>query len=347
MRYFSLLLMLVAIFSGCSGQSVRTFNDEGLKEQELATVYTSEKEGLFGTFMAFVSVDGVSVRGHFDKSVDAVKVTPGKHTYVVKFHDNSFSLLSSDQHLLVTFEFDAISGHEYIIHFVVDKTLAQRFTYGGKFSGWIEDKTTGEKLALKKPEPTLQDTLDMSAQDLALGYLSMKHTVRLVAIGDRTPITIGKITINKNNVEEYKAKFEGRLSLYKQAIKQRGFKTLAGKYKGEATKSCAGSSSLFAALIQQQNLTAIEITQDDMDAQIILTVEQKGKQSSLSNPAAVVESAMVVNEATNSDYFFRGDIKKNLITFKPDVSVLKTWPKWANPPSRKNLEKCIITLERL
>jgi len=198
-----------------------------------------------------------------------------------------------------------------------------------------------------KTEPTLKDALDASAEELALSYLSMRHTVRFVAIGARTPVTIGNVTINKDNVEEYKAKYESRLSLYEQAIRQRGFKTVAGRYKGEATESCVRSNSLFAALMQQQKHTAVEITQDNMDAQVIVTVEQDGKESSLANPAAVAESAMAVNEATNSDYFFRGEIKSNVIVFKPDVSVLKTWPKWANPPSRKDLEKCVITLERI
>ncbi len=149
MRLFPLLLMLVALFSGCSGQSVRIFNDKGLNEQELATVSTHEKEGLFGTSMYFKSVDGESVRGYFDKSVHTVKVTPGKHTYEIKFHDQSFSLLTSDQHLIITFEFDAISGHEYIVHFEVNKTVAERFSFGGNLAGWIVDKTTGEKLPLK------------------------------------------------------------------------------------------------------------------------------------------------------------------------------------------------------
>jgi hypothetical protein len=152
MKFLLSLLMLVALISGC-GQSVRTFNDKGLNEQNLATVSMHEEEGLFGTSMSFESVDGENLHGFFDKKVDAVKVTPGKHTYEVKFHDRSFSLFDSDQHLLITFEFDAISGHEYIVHFVVDKTVAQRFTFGGDRAGWIEDKTTGEKLPMNRPNP--------------------------------------------------------------------------------------------------------------------------------------------------------------------------------------------------
>jgi hypothetical protein len=207
--------------------------------------------------------------------------------------------------------------------------------------------TSGCSGKLINTEPTIQDALDATAVDLALSYLSMKHTVRFVAIGARTPVTIGNVTINKNNVDEYKAKYEARLRIYEQAIRQRGFKKIEGQYQGVANKSCARSNSLFAAVIEEQKQAAIEITQDGIDAQIVITVEREGKDISLTHPAAVAESAVAVNEATNSDYYFQGEIKNSAIVFKPDVMVLKTWPKWANPPNRKDLENCVITLERI
>jgi hypothetical protein len=64
-----LVLLLAALFFGCSGQSVRVFNEQGLDEQELATVTTHEEGGLFGTSMYFKSVDDNSVSGHFEKGV--------------------------------------------------------------------------------------------------------------------------------------------------------------------------------------------------------------------------------------------------------------------------------------
>lgn len=150
MRILFLSLMLVALISGCAGKSVRTFNDQGLDEQALATVSMHEDERSFGTFMSFKSVDGVLIMGGpFDKKVEAVKITPGRHTIEVKFHDDSF-LLGSHQYL-VKFEFDAVAGHEYLVHIVVSKTVAQRFFLGGDLSGWIEDTTTGEKTPFIQP----------------------------------------------------------------------------------------------------------------------------------------------------------------------------------------------------
>ena len=195
-------------------------------------------------------------------------------------------------------------------------------------------------------EPTLQDALDASASDLALSYLYMKHTVRFVAIGERATVTIGNVTINKDNVDEYKAKYKGRLSIYEQAIRQRGFMDLSGIYTGEAAESCSRSNSIFAAIIQQQKHEGIEIRQNDMNALLVISVLHDESEIDVNNTAAVVESAIAVNEAANSDYYFRGEFKNEVIILKPDVMVLKTWPKWANPPSRKDLENCQIRLER-
>lgn len=195
-------------------------------------------------------------------------------------------------------------------------------------------------------EPTLQDALDAPAADLALSYLSMKHTVRFVAIGERATVTIGNETINKDNVDEYRAKYENRLQIYEQAIRQRGFKDIQGQYHGEATESCARSNSFFAGVIKQKKQAAIEIKQEEIDAQIVITIEQEGKEISLTHSAAVAESAVAVNEATNSDYYFRGEVKNSTIVIKPDLMVLKTWPKWANPPSRNDLENCVVRLVR-
>lgn len=147
-----LVLMLVVLFSACSGPPVRVFNEQGFSEQELATVRTSEEEGLFGTSMSFKSVDGNSVKGYFEKAVDVVKVTPGKHTFEVEFHDQSFSLFDSDQHIIISFAFDAVSSHEYVIHFDIEKNVAQRLSFGGSHAGWIKDMTSGERLPMQRPD---------------------------------------------------------------------------------------------------------------------------------------------------------------------------------------------------
>jgi len=194
-------------------------------------------------------------------------------------------------------------------------------------------------------EPTRKTVLEAPAADLAEAYLFVKTSLPLVSAGARATIHIQGATINKDNVEEYKAKYEKRLALYEEAIKQRGFKTISGEYKGEATESCARSNSILAILHKQQQ-SGIEITQDGIDAQFVIKFKQDDKEMSIKNPAAIAESAVSVLDAMNSDYFFRGVVKDNVIVFKPNLAVLDTWPKWASPPSRSDLENCTITLER-
>jgi hypothetical protein len=60
----------------------------------------------------------------------------------------------------------------------------------------------------------------------------------------------------------------------------------------------------------------------------------------------LVEYGIALQDAMNSDYFFRGTIKNDTIEIQPDVSVLQTWPKWAKPPSQQDLETCIVTLTK-
>ena len=208
-----------------------------------------------------------------------------------------------------------------------------------------------------RQEPTPTTVLEAPAADLAKDYLAAKTSsaglerlVKTGAFGGSGARFIVKIQgeeVNNDNVDEYVAKYQEQLSLHEGAIRQRGFKTIAGQYTGKATESCARSNAMWAALIQSQRHRAIEITQEDMDAQVNITVEHKGKEVNVKNRAAVAESAMALVEASNSDYYFRGAIKDNIIVFKPDLSVLRTWPKWANPPSQRDLEQCVVTLERI
>ncbi len=361
MKVLPLLLTLVALISGCASPSVRTSNAKGLNEQELATVSTHEEEGLFGASLLFKSVDGEIVTGVFDRGVNTVKVTPGKHVYEVIFRDLSFALFESSQSRKITFHFDAIAGHEYIVHFVVDKSVAQKIFGGGGLEGWVEDKTTGEKLPLTggssqaaKKKSNQKHVLEAPAADLAQGYLAARASLAGVerlaksgafdGSGPSFTLKSRGERIDKDNVDEYLAKYQKQLSFYREAIKQRGYANIAGAYKGEATRSCANSNSLLAAAIQQKVETGVEIRQEGFDAQIAISLKQNDEEMSIENRAAIAETAIAVIEATNSDYYFVGEIKDKVIVFKPDVSVLDTWPKWAHPPSRSDLENCTVTL---
>lgn len=194
-------------------------------------------------------------------------------------------------------------------------------------------------------EPTLQDILKVPASTLAQDYLRVQLILGFLPLA-RGGVTIqlpGE-TITQSNVEEYRVRYEKRLSLDGEAIKQRGYKTISGTYKGEATESCANIGSPWVGIIQK-NQSEIEIVQKEMEAQLIVRVKREGKEFSLKNPAAIAESAISIVDEMNSDYFFRGEIQNQAIVIKPNLSVLDSWPTWASPPRRSDLENCIITLK--
>ena len=204
---------------------------------------------------------------------------------------------------------------------------------------------------------TLKDVSGAHSEDLAQGYLAVKasleHLNKFVKAGAFSGsgasfmIKIRGEVVNKDNVNEYLGEFQKQFSVYQEAITERGFADVTGMYKGEATISCAKSNSLFAAAIQEKLVTSIEIRQDGIDAQLTISLKQKDKEASVGTAAAIAESAIAVIEPMNSEFYFLGEIRDRTILLKPDVSVLKTWPGWANPPSQSDLEDCTITLERL
>jgi hypothetical protein len=76
----------------------------------------------------------------------------GRHIREVVTHDQRFGLFDSDQHVIAGIAFEAISGHEYVIHFDTDKAIAQKLAFDRSHAGRLEDITSGEKLAMDRPD---------------------------------------------------------------------------------------------------------------------------------------------------------------------------------------------------
>ncbi len=203
-------------------------------------------------------------------------------------------------------------------------------------------------MAIAAKEATLKSALEASAADLAQAYLTTKTRLAFldIAVPGITIIHLGE-TINKDSAEGFRARDEKLLSVYKQAIMQRGYKSFAGAYRGVTTESCARIKSSWVGIVHEREQSGIEITQNGIDAQLILRGKRKDKEVSLENEAAIAESSIAILDAMNSDYLFRGELKDQTIFIKPDPKVLDTWPKWAGPPSRRDLENCTITLTPL
>ena len=176
-------------------------------------------------------------------------------------------------------------------------------------------------------EATRNRALSAPAADLAQGYLWVKMMTAMMPPASKE----GKM-------------YQERLSIYRDAIKQRGYKNIAGAYRGKATESCARIRSTWAGLVLKHGADSIPITQDGFEAKITIALEHKGEKVDFDIPGIIVESSIVLQEPLNSDYFFQGVIKDRKIEFKPDAAVLRTWPQWAGAPDRKDLKRCTITL---
>jgi len=128
---------------------------------------------------------------------------------------------------------------------------------------------------------------------------------------------------------------------------QRGYKTFYGAYRGVTMESCARIKSSWVGIVHGRKQSMIEITQNGMEAQLVIKGKHEASDVSLENEAAVVESSIAILDAMNSDYLFQGELKDRTIVITPDPKVLDGWPKWAGPPSRSDLEHCTITLTLL
>ena len=152
-------------------------------------------------------------------------------------------------------------------------------------------------------------------------------------------------TIDKSNVHQYRERFEARLALYRAAIEQRGYESFAGTYDASATESCSRAGSAWAGLVSEGAVDGVEIVQEGFAIQLTTKFEVDGEIQSFDTEPVAVESVMTFDDPGNSDYSLVGEIEDSRIVVKPDDSVLDTWPQWANPPKREDLNNCTITLQ--
>ena len=193
-----------------------------------------------------------------------------------------------------------------------------------------------------------EDALKADAYDLARSYFTAKQMIEniipMVEKGFKIRTRNGKIT--KRKARKYKKEYGKRLSIYAEAITERGYKTIAGSYQRRTSESCKRiRTALPVGSIDDKAASGIEIQQDGYEAQLIVKFEHEGTEYGAEHPMIVVGTTVMVRDAMNSDYFFRGEIKGENIVIKPDLSVLAGWPKWASPPREEDLRNCTITLE--
>lgn len=204
-------------------------------------------------------------------------------------------------------------------------------------------------LALKVDEPTedslLETALNVPAVDLAKGYLNVHQLFNFLPLAERG-ITIHTpgMTISTDNVERVKADLSLRLATYETAINSRGYESIARSYQATATPSCTQIQSLWAGSIANGTAGEISIVQENFEFQLVHSFDEE-KPFTVEIPGIIVESTLMFDDPSNSDFAFVGMVTPEQITVRPDTdAILAAWPDWVKAPRRKDLKTCVVTL---
>ena len=188
----------------------------------------------------------------------------------------------------------------------------------------------------------------MSAAELARRYLAgrtVQNMLRLAEAG--ATIVLPDRRITRENVANAREEYRSREQALAAAIRERGFRDIAGRYRATPDPSCDRAQSAWAAGLSNSESREVEIRQDGFIATIAQR-DQRGLAEVMDVVAVVVESALAFADPMNSDYPILGVIEDGTITVRPDVdSVLRAWPAWAGPPSREALAACSVMLAKI
>ena len=195
--------------------------------------------------------------------------------------------------------------------------------------------------------PLRDRALKVPAADLTSSYMAVKGLLWLLpaAEGGGT-IQTPQGQIRAENAGPLKLEMQMRLSTYGAAVADRGYKTIAGKYRAATTASCERIGSIWAASIRAGILREVNIHQEGFELRIAQSTSPKDKPSILDAPGVVTEATLAFVEPGNSEFIFSGKITNEEITIVPfDIeTLLANWPRWAGPPSRADLSNCRVTL---
>lgn len=211
--------------------------------------------------------------------------------------------------------------------------------------------TGGFEEACDVLEPSVEDLLAAPADAIAQGYLVMETRLALMAMIDGTDFTLqtpeGEIT--KGSADFFRQKFEGRKSLYRQAIEQRGYPDdLAGKYDVASVEpSCRQSESPFISEAQRKSFSKVRISQNDHEiVATILIVEAPEydgtEEAELSFDGVVIESSLALFDSLNGYHYLVGKIGSQTIELRPSEEERSQ----ADPSGEPDLNSCVVILER-
>ncbi len=182
------------------------------------------------------------------------------------------------------------------------------------------------------------------APDVALELERLTMLTMMLDIG--VNIHMGDLEVNDENREQVRADTQARLAALETAIGRRGTAEVGGAYSAKTTSACSKIQSMWADSTRSGLLGDPVIEQDGYQLKITQLARFNGEQP-METPAVIVEDFLVFSDLMNSDFLFVGRVEDGVITIGPDIDrILAAWPDWVKAPSRKNLERCSVTLKR-
>ena len=193
---------------------------------------------------------------------------------------------------------------------------------------------------------SIEAALGAPAADLIQGYMFTKMVVDGLIPMAEMGITVyaGNEKITERNAESMRTKFQARLDIYSQAINQRGYAQIAGRYRGTSTDECDRAGIFWLGSIGSDEIQDISIFQDGIELTMTLSVLHENDLFDLDIGGYIVESSLILMDPLNSDYHVFGVVSQNQIELRPDPRVLEGWPGWAAPPKKKDVKNCRVRL---
>lgn len=212
------------------------------------------------------------------------------------------------------------------------------------FAASETDKASDDDLTAK--------AMNASAEDLGMAYLVNQSLIKMTEMASAgIQIHTADGIIDDRTAAQKRKEFERRLQIYRDAMMLRGFEDFTGKYSVASVKSaCAKSGSLWLSGSAEKAFKDYEIVQDGFSVKLTLKINPEAGAPSANGAFALegvaVESTLVIEDPINSDYYIKGFLKDGRLEIRPRLEVLNGWPEWASPPKKRDLERCILVLQR-
>ena len=104
------------------------------------------------------------------------------------------------------------------------------------------------------------------------------------------------------------------------------------------------ASMLATAIATEGTVVNARKAGSELAVDIALTME--GKAYSFKATGIAVGALFALTDPGNSDFLWLGEVNDRTVTLRPDIDqVLASWPGWAHPPKRSELETCRLNLE--